>query len=182
MQVTTDAGLGFSAALGASPKPWVFQPVTSVTLVGSAALKCAAKPHVIADVAVEMPSACFHAKDFLDGRYMYRRAVYLDILGKALLGSEEKMFRKGKVQWSYLHGDPRWVSLGTSPLWDRGDGGPGGRVGWLRTKRRGEVRREKGYEWGGAWATGEGGGGEEEECAEGRGGRREEEGGHKDQG
>eukprot|EP00884_Botryococcus_braunii_P010162 jgi/Botrbrau1/19147/Bobra.0077s0059.1 len=113
--VSMDAGLGFASALGVAPKPWVFHPPSSVAVAGSAALKTAAKPNLVADVAVEMPAACFHDKDFLDGRYLYRRAVYLDILAKALRESPKKTFRKGKLRWSCLHGDARKPVLLVTP-------------------------------------------------------------------
>lgn len=44
---------------------------------------------IIVDVAVEMPKCFFQEKDYLDHRYHFKRAVYLEILHKALSKSAE---------------------------------------------------------------------------------------------
>ena len=72
-----------------------FAPPTRVVSIGSHAEGgCFNVPMngdggVVVDVAVEMPRSFFQEKDYLDHRYHFKRAVYLDVLHKKLSKSSE---------------------------------------------------------------------------------------------
>lgn len=53
-------------------------------VVGSYVLHTMVRPHLVVDVAVEMPSRCFLQKDYRDHRYHGKRALYLQHLVRAL--------------------------------------------------------------------------------------------------
>eukprot|EP00656_Telonema_subtile_P030086 TRINITY_DN33114_c0_g1_i4.p1 TRINITY_DN33114_c0_g1~~TRINITY_DN33114_c0_g1_i4.p1 ORF type:complete len:834 (-),score=273.64 TRINITY_DN33114_c0_g1_i4:121-2622(-) len=63
-----------------------FRPPTRVDLVGSYLARTLAKPALSVDLAVQMPSECFHPKDFLNYRYADKRALYLSHLAEVLSG------------------------------------------------------------------------------------------------
>jgi len=65
-----------------------FKPPERLELVGSFLLRTLCQPHLNVDVAVQMPSECFHPRDFLNYRYFDRRAMYLSVLAKSLEGHE----------------------------------------------------------------------------------------------
>lgn len=72
-----------------------FSPPTRVRTIGSHAEGgCGNVPmngngSIVVDVAVEMPKSFFQEKDYLDHRYHFKRAVYLEVLLKALSKSQE---------------------------------------------------------------------------------------------
>lgn len=72
-----------------------FAPPTRVVSIGSHAEGgCFNVPMngdggLVVDVAVEMPRSFFQEKDYLDHRYHFKRAVYLDVLHKKLSKSSE---------------------------------------------------------------------------------------------
>jgi hypothetical protein len=51
-----------------------------VEVVGSYVLHTMVRPHLVVDVAVEMPARCFLQKDYRDHRYHGKRALYLQHL------------------------------------------------------------------------------------------------------
>ena len=72
-----------------------FAPPTRIVSIGSHAEGgCFNVPMngdggLVVDVAVEMPRSFFQEKDYLDHRYHFKRAVYLDVLHKKLSKSSE---------------------------------------------------------------------------------------------
>ena len=65
-----------------------FAPPTKVEVVGSFLLRTMAQPSLSVDLAVQMPSQCFHPRDFLNYRYADRRAMYLAVLARSLQDSD----------------------------------------------------------------------------------------------
>lgn len=65
-----------------------FAPPTKVEVVGSFLLRTMAQPSLNVDLAVQMPSQCFHPRDFLNYRYADRRAMYLAVLAESLESHE----------------------------------------------------------------------------------------------
>ena len=61
-----------------------FQPPTSVKVAGSFLLRTMSLPRPCIDVAVEMPSSCFHERDLKNYTYMDKRNLYLGVLAKHL--------------------------------------------------------------------------------------------------
>ena len=142
--VPASAVAGLAGALGASAgdeeqqetsllSRLRFAPPTSasaVRLTGSAPLRAAlpgssSSSLLLLDVAVEMPRAVFDEKDFKRGRYLVRRAAWLQgakaALEKAVLKAEKKKEKKKKesergkisplrgaaLSWTDLGGDAR---------------------------------------------------------------------------
>jgi hypothetical protein len=68
-----------------------FEPPSAVHVVGSFLLRTLARPALSVDVAVEIPAASLHHKDFLNNKYFQKRQLFLariaDSLEKAGLGS-----------------------------------------------------------------------------------------------
>ena len=62
--------------------PW--RAPASVQLVGSYLLRTTAAPALNVDLAVEIPAASLHEKDYLDQRYVDKRLLYLTHLAHAL--------------------------------------------------------------------------------------------------
>ena len=69
---------------GTNPPPafesFEFQPPKAMHIVGSYLLHTVTKPHLTVDVAVEIPIECLHHKDFLNHKYLHKRAMYLECL------------------------------------------------------------------------------------------------------
>eukprot|EP00960_Hanusia_phi_P029837 748200-Hanusia_phi.AAC.3 len=80
-----------------------FLPPTQVELVGSFLLRTLVKPDLSVDVAVEMPSSCLHPKDFLNGRFFYKRNLYLSHLAKALSPSDKSLVESVTFSRSGYH-------------------------------------------------------------------------------
>ena len=99
--VQNQAGDNFSPLL--LQKPVRFSPPEEVTITGSHAVQCVAQPGKVVDVSVKMPKSCFDQKDQLDDRYMHRRAVFLAVLGSALL----QQAKYSKQHWLYLRDNIR---------------------------------------------------------------------------
>ena len=77
-------------------------------VVGSYALRTAARPRLAVDVAVEVPAACFDEKDQLNNRYFARRWRWLAALA---LGLQHKAaFRRQR--WEFMDGDVRCAGGG----------------------------------------------------------------------
>ena len=70
----------------------------------------------VVDVAVEMPRSFFHEKDYLDHRYHFKRALYLETLHKKLSKSSE-----WSVDMNDQYADPRkpYISLHFGEKGDR---------------------------------------------------------------
>ena len=58
--------------------------LVTVHVVGSYLLGTCTRYNKNVDVAVEMPSACFQAKDHLNNKYFAKRACYLSVVAAAL--------------------------------------------------------------------------------------------------
>jgi U3 small nucleolar RNA-associated protein 22 len=81
-----------------------FLPPKRMDLVGSYLLNAFVdRSSYMMDVSVTMPSQCFVPKDYLDGRYFYKRFLYLGALGKAIMSKAEN--KKVRVTW--LNNDQR---------------------------------------------------------------------------
>ena len=79
-------------------------------VVGSYALRMAARPRLAVDVAVEASAACFDEKDQLNNRYFARRWRWLAALA---LGLQHKAaFRRQR--WEFLDGDARCAGAGSA--------------------------------------------------------------------
>jgi U3 small nucleolar RNA-associated protein 22 len=76
--------LGFELNHGHASCEFTFQPPSRVDLVGSFLLKSVARPVLNVDVALEMPKSCLGAKDYLNYRYLEKRACYLDVVAQFL--------------------------------------------------------------------------------------------------
>ncbi|GAQ85560.1 U3 small nucleolar RNA-associated protein 22 [Klebsormidium nitens] len=90
---------GYAAALGvpaAKLQGLRLMRPARVEVVGSFVGKTVAKPVQNVDVAVEIPKAFFHEKDYLNHRYHAKRALYLAGLAK-ILEAECKAFESAKV-------------------------------------------------------------------------------------
>ncbi|KAL8581118.1 hypothetical protein ACOMHN_033566 [Nucella lapillus] len=61
-----------------------FRPPTRVYLGGSTPLNTCIQPSRAADLVLEMPKECFQAKDWLNHRYVRKRARYLSAIAVAL--------------------------------------------------------------------------------------------------
>ena len=59
------------------------------------------------DVAVHLPRKAFLEKDYLNGKYLGRRAAYLQHLGAVLRKTKHGSFRQ--QSWACLDNDARWV-------------------------------------------------------------------------
>ena len=81
-------------------------PPASVSLVGSVARGTALAPDVVADVAIEMPAACFEGKDHINHRFHVKRAVYISAVAAHLKSRDFK-----RLTWVVLNHDPRSVLL-----------------------------------------------------------------------
>lgn len=77
---------------------------------GSFALHTVVQPDCIADVAVQMPKACFDEKDQLNHRYHAKRALYLLQIALALEMNAQDLGIES-LQWTALRGDPRRPAL-----------------------------------------------------------------------
>ena len=96
------AWLLLSAGRGAQ-KALRFRPPARVEVVGSYALRAAARPRLAVDVAVEAPAACFDEKDQLNNRYFARRWRWL----AALAGGLQRRAAFRRQRWEFLDGDAR---------------------------------------------------------------------------
>jgi len=94
---------GRSRAARAAQKRLRFRPPARVEVVGSYALRAAARPHLTVDVAVEAPAACFDAKDQLNNLYFDRRRRWLAALAAGL--RRKAAFRQQR--WEFLDDDAR---------------------------------------------------------------------------
>lgn len=104
-QVKPTAAAAFIKDIG-SPGDKVdlkFRKPDSVEIVGSYALKAAAKPFLNIDLAVRMPKACFHEKDFLNHRYHAKRCLYLLVIKKHLSSCSVVK----NIEWSTFQDDAR---------------------------------------------------------------------------
>ncbi|XP_054710530.1 nucleolar protein 6-like [Uloborus diversus] len=64
-----------------------FVPPTSVKRIGSYLLDSICSPNPVIDIAVEIPKACWQKLDFLNHRYLRKRAFYLACIADALTSS-----------------------------------------------------------------------------------------------
>ncbi|CAM6124508.1 unnamed protein product [Calypogeia fissa] len=80
-----------------------FHKPDSVEVVGSYASQTVTKPLQNVDLAVRMPKACFHEKDFLNHRYYAKRILYLAHLERKL----RKCSAISSIVWSSFCWDSR---------------------------------------------------------------------------
>jgi hypothetical protein len=86
-----------------------FQPPTSVDVVGSFLLRAQVSgPAASVDVALEMPDDCLEAKDYLNGLYFEKRALYLAVAAEQLVA---RLAGKFEVGLSFFRGDERKTML-----------------------------------------------------------------------
>ena len=94
-----------------------FRPPSRVEVVGSYALRAAARPHLVVDVALEAPAACFDEKDQLNNRYFARRWRWLAALAQGL----RRIAAFRNQCWEFLDDDARCVQVSAgqaqSQLW-----------------------------------------------------------------
>ncbi|EKX49904.1 hypothetical protein GUITHDRAFT_104301 [Guillardia theta CCMP2712] len=94
---------GLDALYTVKGQQFQFLPPTQVELVGSFLLRTLVKPDLNVDMAVEMPADCLHAKDFLNGRFMYKRNMYLSHIAKALGSSGNNLVESVSFSRSGYH-------------------------------------------------------------------------------
>ena len=61
-----------------------FAPPTKVELAGSYLLRTCAAPQLNVDVSIQLPASILQEKDYLDGRYVDKRLLYLTHLAHLL--------------------------------------------------------------------------------------------------
>jgi hypothetical protein len=106
-----------------------FQPPERFDLVGSYLLRSGIKAELNLDIAVQIPSECFYPKDYLNHRYMDKRALYLSVLAKALSEHPEL----GSVSAGAFQNDPTKPILVLTP--PAKGGKAGGKAGRKLTVR-----------------------------------------------
>lgn len=79
-------------------------PPAAVDLIGSLAMGTAVGRDAVADVAMEMPGACFEGKDHLNHRYHVKRALYLTAVAAHLRSCGYK-----RLTWVLMNEDARSV-------------------------------------------------------------------------
>lgn len=104
-QVKPTAAAAFIKDIGApgDKVDFKFRKPDSVEIIGSYALKTAAKPFLNIDLAVRIPKACFHEKDFLNHRYHAKRCLYLLVIKKHLNSCSVVK----NIKWSTFQDDAR---------------------------------------------------------------------------
>ena len=75
-----------------------WRPAEKVSLTGSYLLRTLARPCLNVDLALHIPGACLHEKDFLDHRYTDKRLLYLAHLAE-LLCDEDAPWRSPRLAW-----------------------------------------------------------------------------------
>ncbi|EDO40309.1 predicted protein [Nematostella vectensis] len=65
-----------------------FLKPAAVNIVGSYQLKTAIKPSFNVDVSINMPKECFQDKDYLNMRYLHKRAAYLCVVAHHVIKSK----------------------------------------------------------------------------------------------
>ncbi|KAL3680637.1 hypothetical protein R1sor_023593 [Riccia sorocarpa] len=73
-----------------------FQKPDAVEVIGSFLTQSVTKPVQNVDLAVRIPKACFHEKDFLNYRYHAKRIIYLCAIEREL----SKSARYQKIEWA----------------------------------------------------------------------------------
>ncbi|ESK98055.1 pre-rrna processing protein utp22 [Moniliophthora roreri MCA 2997] len=115
----------YSIPLPSEETQWkvAFEKPSEITLVGSWANKTHVKGQdgrkYGVDLAVEMPSALFQEKDYMNGRFFHKRAFYLAALAAAI--SESKNGLGVTTTYMSMGDDPRLTKLVIEP---RADGSP----------------------------------------------------------
>uniref|UniRef100_A0A2C9LX97 Nucleolar protein 6 n=1 Tax=Biomphalaria glabrata TaxID=6526 RepID=A0A2C9LX97_BIOGL len=79
-----------------------FLPPTEVRLTGSMTLDTIVKPNLIVDLVLQMPKACFEPKDYLNQRYVRKRALYLCVVASHL--SKNKQIED--LKFTYMMSNP----------------------------------------------------------------------------
>ncbi|BFY97446.1 hypothetical protein BsWGS_00486 [Bradybaena similaris] len=79
-----------------------FLPPVNVRLSGSFVLDTAVRPDVVADVVLEIPKESFNPKDYLNQRYIRKRALYLAAIASQL----RKKKRVEDLKFTYFLGNP----------------------------------------------------------------------------
>lgn len=104
-QVKPTAAAAFIKDIGApgDKLDFKFRKPDSVEIIGSYPLKAAAKPFLNIDLAVRIPKACFHEKDFLNHRYHAKRCLYLVVIKKHLSSCSVVK----NIGWSTFQDDAR---------------------------------------------------------------------------
>ncbi|EGN97143.1 hypothetical protein SERLA73DRAFT_92146 [Serpula lacrymans var. lacrymans S7.3] len=94
-----------------------FEKPTDITLVGSWANKISVKgkddKHFGVDIAVEMPESLFQEKDYLDGRFFFKRSYYLATIAAAI--QDEKSALNVEVFYEAALNDPRLTTIVLRP-------------------------------------------------------------------
>lgn len=78
-----------------------FVPPTKVKVTGSFLHETCVKPNIHVDLVLEMPKACLDHKDFINHRYLRKRALYLTYIAAKLGDSAEVE----DLQFTYHHGN-----------------------------------------------------------------------------
>jgi len=92
------------------PFPFSFRPPKRIDIVGSFLLGLCMRPHLHVDLALEMPSDVFRSKDYLNFRYLDKRAAYVGELYRQLsrlsTSSDANSLLAGMdIQFEALQGD-----------------------------------------------------------------------------
>ncbi|KAF9270066.1 Nrap protein [Marasmius fiardii PR-910] len=113
----------YSTPLPTEDTNWkvAFKTPSSVMLVGSWANKTHVKSQdglqYGVDLAVEMPSALFQEKDYLNGRFFHKRSFYLAVIAAAII-ADENISKKVSASYSSPGDDPRLTRLLLEPRAD----------------------------------------------------------------
>lgn len=92
-----------------------FKKPSRMDLIGSYVTQTGSKVDFNIDVAVEIPSDCFVPKDFLNFRYMDKRALYLGVLASKLSEDRESF---SSVRVASFNGDSRKPILVLEPKYE----------------------------------------------------------------
>lgn len=87
-------------------RPFTFHAPEKVTVIGSFALGASVLPEAVADVGVLVPSSCFDEKDYLNHRYMAKRALYLCHIARILKERRSELQVK-EIGWGGVSWDAR---------------------------------------------------------------------------
>ncbi|KAG5179919.1 Nrap protein-domain-containing protein [Tribonema minus] len=97
-----------SAHAADKPVTLEFAPPASVDIVGSYLLQALVKPSLNIDVALALPPACLHPRDFVSHRYFDKRALYVGHIAQQLTAlARAGALAAASIRVCPFKGDPR---------------------------------------------------------------------------
>lgn len=84
-----------------------FVPPAEILTTGSFVTGTCIKPNITVDLVVVIPQECFQEKDFMNHRYLRKRALYLAVIAKRL----HEIHGLRDLQYTYHHGNALKPSL-----------------------------------------------------------------------